>query len=162
MENISKYFKSEIDKYIFICNHLDGSERHDYLGIKRIHYSFPIQGVQTLTAVRDVLLSDTTRIQDFDVVLALKHVNKQINLFQKWEDEKEEFKDDRIILFHPNNVACEHELDRVLYGHEIQFTSPPPGECIECKCRFNSLHVFGCNQEECPACGRKLMKCNCL
>lgn len=162
MESIDKYFKSPVDKYIFILNHLDGRLHHDFIELKRRHYSFPIEGVGLLTGIRDVLMSDPSRVNEDDLVLALQKIDKDIAEFQRWEDEKEEFKDDRVILTHPNGQKCEREFDRVFYGHEMFHTTPPPPNCIECLCQYNKLHVFGCKQEECPACGRKLMLCDCF
>ena len=57
-------------------------------------------------------------------------------------------------------VINSRELERVRYGEEETVRDLP--KCEDCSAPKGSLHLFGCDLEECPRCGGQIITCDCF
>ena len=51
-------------------------------------------------------------------------------------------------------------LARVPFGRE-RAAGPTPARCPDCGAGPGELHVPGCEVEQCPACGGRVISCDC-
>lgn len=53
-------------------------------------------------------------------------------------------------------------FDRVRFGREIGWPSPPAHPCHDCAVVSGQIHVVSCDVEQCPRCMGQLIGCGCL
>lgn len=75
-----------------------------------------------------------------------------------------------LILLAYQNTECKHPESgghmkafkkRILFGSEKNLVQASGRRCSTCRVRRDKLHVPGCADEECPACGKALIGCCC-
>jgi len=51
--------------------------------------------------------------------------------------------------------------ERIRYGDAREGGDPPLASCPDCGAAEGQLHVPGCDVEVCPACGGRVVSCDC-
>lgn len=63
-----------------------------------------------------------------------------------------------------NKIEIDGKIyDRVIGGFFEELEGKPDKKCHDCGINNDgkSMHHFGCDMEECPACGGQLLSCDC-